>query len=443
MGKTYIVVGAGFRGFCDAMTLLQNPNNNVHIIESAPFFGGIAYSRTVKGFAVDKGVHMFDSIPRELASTIDEIMDGHVAEIDFISASAFNGVVTEGFSLPDLSSLDEGVKSKIATELIELAAKYESQKTPKNLLDLLHNRYGKTAGNVFADIFNNVYSVKAQDVQPDAISKTSLGRLKFLDDQEMMVLKAHPWLDTVLAARRKAQKKIDDYVTLYPNNGDAMKGWCERAALWLQKKGAKIHLGEKILNIHDDGGAVTLTTDKNKIEADRVIWSNDNIFGLSQALGFTFDTKNYVSGTPMIFATFITKAEDIKNFTYLQNFDPEGITYRTAAAGIFSNQVTDDGLSFITCECPTQIASEFWNNFESQYENIWQECKDLGVVAKNAQLVDHEVIRIPSTFKIGKIGYKEKVDEFIEILRNKSPNTILRDVTPFFRREIYLDTLEI
>ena len=66
MAKNYIIVGSGFRGFCDALELSKNPKNNVHIIESSKYFGGITNSIFTKGFFVDKGVHHFDSIPQRV-----------------------------------------------------------------------------------------------------------------------------------------------------------------------------------------------------------------------------------------------------------------------------------------------------------------------------------------------------------------------------------------
>ena len=86
---------------------MDNPDLDIQIVDSAPFFGGVMYSLDIEGFAVDKGVHIFDSIPVSLAETVTEIMDGQVHEIDFVSASAFNNKVTEQFLLPDLNSLDD------------------------------------------------------------------------------------------------------------------------------------------------------------------------------------------------------------------------------------------------------------------------------------------------------------------------------------------------
>lgn len=444
MPKTYLVVGAGFRGFCDAMQLLD-AGHKVIILDSAPFFGGISYSGTVKGFAVDKGVHMFDSVQPELADIVGEIMDGKVRTIDFVSVSAFNGKLTDGFSLPDLNSLDDtATKEKITQELLALSKTGGAKRTAKTLAEFLEDRYGKTAGSIFCTIFKNVYSVDASKAQPDAISKTSLGRLKHLDDEKMLALKAQsPWLDSVLAARRKALGVVDNSVSVYPDTGEAMRGWCERAATWLEKKGATILLKENITAVEAGQGKVVVQTDKQRIEADKVIWTNDNAGALATAMGFEFETKDYVSGTPMVFATLITQAKHIKDFTYLQNFDPEGITYRTASAGIYSNQVKPDGTSFVTCECPTEIGSPRWENPDNYTQAIWEECKALNIVSKDALLADSQIIKIPSTFKVAKLGYDEKIAEFNAELAKRNKRIIFRNVKPFFRKEIFTDSFTI
>ena len=444
MKKTYVIAGAGFRGFCDAMELLKNPNNIVHIIDPAPFFGGIAYSREVKGFCVDKGVHVFDSIPVPLSDIVNEIMDGQTRKIDFVSASAFNNTVTDGYSLPDLSSLDDETKCKIKADLKALAATDSKEDDAKNLSELFYAKFGPTAGQIFSNIFETVYSIHPKKIDKTGLSVTSLHRLKFLEDDEMNALKqSSPFLDNVLAARRKSMGKIDDLVSIYPDTGEAMKGWCDRAANWLKAKGAIISLGENIESIKDTQSGVTVKTNKQTIDATQIIWANDNIAPLSKALGFEFDTKSYQHGTPMIFATFITNADKIRDFTYLQNFDPNGLTYRSAAAGLFSNQIKEDGRSFITCECPSIIGSDAWDNPEGQVEAIWDECRTLGVVAEDAQMLDHEVITIPATFKPPKIGYKERIQEFHEQLPKYSERVLLRKTMPFFRREIYFDSMNL
>lgn len=443
MGQTFIVAGSGFRGFCDALALSEIPGAEVHMLEAAPFWGGLSYSLEIDGFYVDKGVHMFDSIPSSLADIVNEIMDGQTKSIEFVSASAFNNTVTDGYSLPDLSSLDEGTKARIKNELLELAKKNHDNEQFDNLSELFLGHFGQTAGEIFQRIFKKVYSIDSKFIEPSGLSVTSLHRLKFLSDAEMLELKKDPWLDTVLAARRKNMGKIDDLVSVYPSNGQAMRGWCDRAVEWLKKKGVKISTGEKIEAVKDTGRGIEVTTSKGKIKADYLVWSNDNLTALADAVGIKTDIMSYHYGTPMIFVTMMTQADKIKDFTYVQNFDPDGMTYRTAAAGLYSNQIREDGTSFITSECPAVIGSEGWEDPDGTVPAVWEECKKLGVVADNAEMKAFKAIRIPATFKPAKIGYSEQLEKLLNELPKKSNRVILRDPTIFFRRSVYLDSLRL
>lgn len=443
MKKRVLIVGSGFRGFCDALHLLDNPDLEIHILDSAPFFGGVMHSLNIQGFAVDKGVHIFDSIPVSLADVVTEIMDGKVHEIDFVSASAFNNKVTPGFSLPDLASLDDmDIKEQIRRELLQLAQNL-SPDAPKTLGELFAQRYGETAGSIFASIFKKVYGITAEEVEPTAIAQTSMGRLKFLDDPEMLNLKKDPFLDTVLAARRKAVGKVDDLVSIYPSGGDAMKGWCDRAVKWLEQRGVKVTLGSKILKITETDDDVIVHTDGGAFEVDTVIWSNDSMRTLGTAVDILGDVDDKQYGTPMLFATLLTQADKICDFTYLQNFDPDQLTYRSAASGRFSHQIRDDGVSFVTCECPAEVAGVHWNNPESLAAEVWSEIKELGVVDADATLVGADVKRIPVSFKLAKIGYNNAFKKFHSEVSERHKKVVLRDVTPFFRRDIYLDSAHL
>ena len=283
--------------------------------------------------------------------------------------------------MPDLNSLDdESAKQQIKSELLEMSENLPADVSPENLHQLFETRYGRTAAQIYSAVFKKVYDIDSVAVEPNAIAQTSLGRLKFLDDDQMLELKrSSDWLESVLAARRVAVGKVDDFVSIYPSDGTAMKGWCDRAAKWLEAKGVQICLAEKIDKIEETAQGITLTTSKQRIEADMVIWSNDNVEALGNALGIDASQVNeHQYGTPMLFMTMMTKAKHIKDFTYLQNFEPNALTYRTASAGIYSNQIKD-GVSFVTSECPVSIDSEQWNHAEDLLPLVWDEIKMLKV----------------------------------------------------------------
>ncbi|MCB0335703.1 MAG: NAD(P)-binding protein, partial [Bdellovibrionales bacterium] len=442
MSKSYIIAGAGFRGFCDALALI-NQGHTVHMVDPAPFLGGLMYSQEFDGFQIDNGVHMFDSIPQDLADIVNEIMEGQTRTIDFVSQSAFNGKVTDGYSLPDLSSLDEEVRQRIESELLALAKAERPDTPPASLGDLFCRNYGETGGVIFCDIFKSVYGIDAHEIEHTAISQTSMGRMKFLDDEAMMKLKQDPWLDTILAARRKVIGKVDDYVSIYPTTGEGMRGWCDRAKAWLEQKGVNLHLGEKILSMEDTEKGVRITTSKQTLEADKLIWSNDNLSALCSILNVQDKTADLVHRTALVFITFVTAADKIKDFTYLQNFDPQDFTYRTAAAGIYSGQTKEDGTSFITCECPTVVGTDFWDTAEDKINEIWDEVRELGIVEQSAELVNANVRKIPVTFKLPRVGYSEVVAAMETEITQTCQNLVLRSAVPFYRREIYLDSLNL
>ena len=87
-------------------------------------------------------------------------------------------------------------------------------------------------------------------------------------------------------------------------------------------------------------------------------------------------------GTPMLFGVFVVNKNEIK-ITYMQNFSTEGITYRSSAAGIYSNQVDIEGNSFITVRVPG-IERSSKRFFEEEYsQNIWKEVKKLKIVSES------------------------------------------------------------
>ena len=441
---SYIVAGSGFRAFCDALFLSSQKNSRVIMLDSSTKIGNVMYSRDVNGFAVDNGVHMFDSIPQSLADVVVEIMEGNVIDIDFVSESSFNNKITEGFSLPDLHALDENMKQSIKEELLEKKDSNLDNSSFKNVQDFFINRYGITAGKIFMEIFRKLYGVDPDKIDPSAVSQTSLARLKFLDDDEMIDLKNQSsFLDSVLAARRKSQGKIDDFVSIYPSTNEGMRGWCVRATKWLEKRGVELRLGEEILSISNAQDGLKVETNKGEIYSDKLIWSSDNFELLSKSINIPTDIDSFRHKVSMIFITLITQSKYIKDFTYLQNFNLNGYCQRFASAGLYSNQIKDDGTSFITCECPVTIGSELWNNSDNLHEEVWKEAKNLGVVSSEAKLEDYDTIKVPTTIKMPMIGFFENLYNFADRISEEFPNIIFRKNIPFFRREIYLESLNL
>lgn len=442
MTKSFAVMGSGFRAFCNCMHLSQRGAKKIYMIDPAKNFGGVMNSRKVGDFYVDNGVHMFDSVPVELGHVINEIMQNNVLDIDFVSESAFGGEITEGFSLPDLNSLSHQQKNIIKSELLDFKDDEIDESQLFSVSDYFLTRYGCTAGQIFKSIFKRLYGIDAENIHKSAISSTSLARLKFLDDTEMLELKSmSPRLDATLAARRKAQGKLDDFVSIYPKSTLGMRGWCQKAKTWLESKNnVKFLLENNLKNIEFREDKVLLKLSNDEISVDQIIWANDNYSKLSEILNLSTLPDKFFHHVPMVFVTLITDREHIKNFTYLQNFNSDGVCNRFAASGIYSDQVSGEGLSFITAECPTTVGGYNWENYESLHEKVWTEAKSLNVINKNAELKGFDTVRVPKTVKMKKLGFDEAYEIFKQELQDISKNIVIPKNVPFFRREIFLQS---
>jgi len=445
MTKSYAVIGSGFRAFCNCLHLSENKDAKVYMIAPAKNFGGVMNSRKVGEFYVDNGVHMFDSIPSALGEIISDIMQNKILDIDFVSESSFGGKITEGFSLPDLSALPDEQINIIRSELISVKDTKINASEIVSVHDYFLTLYGVTAGKIFIDIFKRLYNVDPKLIHKDAISTTSLARLKFMDDASMLELKSmSSRLDNTLAARRKAQGKLDNFVSIYPKSPLGMRGWCENAKPWLEKqRNVEFLLQNNLEDIEVKGDKLLLKISSGELLVDHIIWANDDYSKLAEIFDLTSSPDNYFHHVPMVFVTLVTAKKFIKNFTYIQNFNHDGICNRFAASGIYSDQVTTKGLSFITAECPTSIGGDTWESHETLHNQVWEEAKSLGVVAQNAKLEGFDTIRVPKTVKMKMIKFDEKYATFRKELREKSKGVIVSEKVPFFRREIFLQSKDM
>ncbi|WP_086932521.1 NAD(P)-binding protein [Agarilytica rhodophyticola] len=434
-GKSCVVVGGGFKGMMAAF-LLRQKGMSVSLVEKAPFLGGIMYSSEWDGFYTDNGVHLFDSIPKHLAAIVEDVMDGDVLAIDFSYASVYNDVTTPGLAIPDLVNVPSEVQNKILFEVIE-CLNHEPSLKPVSAAQKMTEMYGITAAKLMSDSMRHIYGISAHDVEADALRQTAYHRLKFLPDDMALELKKHPVLDRRLAARRAKVGKVDDFVSMYPGRR-GMRGFCEAMYERLCAMGVKCVLGRGVnhLQIENERRTKIILDDGCHLQADRVFWGNDYNF-LAKAWKGDGRLDDKVHATPMVVFYFKVKENKVNNYTYFHQFTPDRYVFRSAAAGLYSNQVDSDGNSFISVECPATIGSDFWQNPENFQLYVWQECMNMGLLKSDAKIIDTPKIKkAPVTHKYPKKGYFSLCEELEESVAKTKNILILPRKEAFTRREV-------
>ena len=146
----------------------------------------------------------------------------------------------------------------------------------------------------------------------------------------------------ITVARRSTIGKVDDYVSFYPSDGNAMGGFCDKAYQYLKDRGVQINLEAniKIINSND---SLQIQNENSKKEFDHIIWAADRIDPLLQSLNIKESIDSNIHHTPMIFAIIKNERESIEDFTYMQNFSKGSLTFRSSATGVYSNQINSKG----------------------------------------------------------------------------------------------------
>lgn len=433
----YLVVGSGIRGICDCIAILREDSDaKVCLIDAATKFGGAVSGLAVEDFAVDPGVHLFDSIPRDFAQFLDNILPGGMSQIEVKSASTFNRSKTDGFSLPDLSTLPVDMRVIIQDELLSRNASVPDFED--NLRGLFLEKFGASVSDIYSGIYKHIFSITSSEVSREAIHSTSLHRLKYDSDEEMMRLKmSSDRLDSVLAARRSVRDtSAEDSVTVYPSDGRGMAGLNQDIQAWLCDAGVDIKLGVSISSVekNNSSSSSVVLSDGEIFTADRIIWSANNFDFVSHLCG-EGDTSisDFMHYAPMVLAVLVGEERGFSDYTYMQNFDVGRVTYRSASAGRYSNQVRD-GRTFVTCECPTSIGSEYWLNHNLLREHLIRDLAETGFMQADHE-VDAYFFNAPKTFFAPKVGF----GKHFERLSLKAWNDFgifVKDPRVFFRREM-------
>jgi hypothetical protein len=139
----------------------------------------------------------------------------------------------------------------------------------------------------------------------------------------------------------------------------------------------------------------------------------------------------------MVFAIFGIRKEDVLFNPYVQLFDPNDIVARVGAAGLFGNQITDKGATFITCECPAAVNGSFWINAEANIEKIWGCLVKYSLVSSHARPSWSKIVRVPKTINFEKVGSCKQTVKLSDMIFDQYDSIYFRPNPPNFRRDIF------
>ena len=362
MSVDVIIAGGGFRGIVSAY-ILQKRGLNVTLVERAPFLGAVLwpFEWEEHGLILDKGCHLFGSGDQVNDDIMLDILDGNFASHDMRVASVYNGTKSVDTVVPDLTSLPDDDVAKILSEIIEVAARNPDVDSAENLQAVFQERFGPTAAAHLDRMCEKIATTSPVNLAPAAISTTLGLRIRITDDDIANLLKQLGPLDDRIAATNvndpykyleSSNPKIP-HRHFYPKEGGT--GALPRAAhAYLENAGCEICLSAAIEEFSADNRGVSVKIGGVERHFDHMVWALDTGLLSQIALGEDL-ASDKVHKTPMGLYYFLTPKEEIGDLSFIQNYDPDYLTFRLSSAGVYSNQTTADGNSYICSEVITKM----------------------------------------------------------------------------------------
>lgn len=418
-----LVVGGGFRGILTAL-LRARRGESVTLVEGARALGGVLQSIPWNGFQLDLGCHLFDNSADEETDLILEILGDRHHPVSVTYASRFLGVTHAGLAVPCLASVDAATARTMLHEVVSGVGR--ENRAPESLHERIEQRHGATAAALLAPAIAKVYRQDPRELAPECLELGTFTRIAQFDEPLTRTLKRLPELDAALARRSDHDPMLfhrdrsrRNWRHFYPSGG-GMGVFCERAAKLLELEGVRVVLGQEVRAVGREPGRIRVQCAPRgadtamTLEARRAVWCS-GIEKLASLLGNGAELESRVLGVPMVVYSFAIPAASAGRWTYTQDFDADTPAFRMSVPGNYGRGNCPDGLSYLSCEVPTDVGSAIWNDPAAGAETVFQQARDAGLTDAHAPSAMH-TLRTPSSYRLLRRGYAEAARRFLDTL---------------------------
>ena len=439
----YGIIGGGIAGLIAAYALKeQHPT----LFERGKNFGGIIQSMPWQNMRVDFGCHIIDNTHPDVTKLMLSLSNNSLQAVNIEYHSYFLGKISPTLN-PDLTNCSLEIQEKILSETLEIVKSNKNQNN-KNLQDYLDNRWGKIAGQYLKKIVYKITKNHANCLDACNISYLPLERIRIMGDKFIKPLKEqNPLIDARLAIympqnsteNLEIRENILNYKWLYPKiNG--IGNFTTNAIKVLQANHINLQNQTNIEKITCHDQSIELQYGNHKAHFKNIYWCN-MLSDLERLLLQKDRLKSLEDSCGMLLVYFKLPKQAINPLSCLQNYDHDFLLYRYAAAGIYSNQIDDEGNSYICLEV-TMLKKDYQGaNIDALKAQLWEECQKLNLVHSKAPIASHHIYA-PNAIKLYRTGHAKQAYEVAEEITESSQGRI-KFLTShlFLRTQIALDIL--
>jgi hypothetical protein len=412
-----IVVGGGFAGIYSAWKLVRG-GRKVALLESTDNIGGNLKSITWKNFSVDNGTHNLDMrSPAGQEFYADILGDQLQIFEDQQWACTVDKEWTYGFETPDFS-FDTKLSHDIMEDMRKLKEGNVSDDVSLSYAEAYKKKYGEKLYSLIKGMIK-----KYTDSSPDEFAIESqkfmgmFSRVRLGSDGEMIALKeaSEFWNERLGVTLNCGDKRFiglnSNKKFGYPRSGGLMT-LCNCAMNRLSAYGVDVITNCEVREIKKSADGLIVSTSNREYYGRNVFWTlADSV--LCKILKFDIDLNQYAIPVGNCFVAFETDVSNILGPDYLHDWSNKRQTFRYNKQGVYSNQITADGTTFVVAEMPTHPSRIKDKISTINNSEIWAEMRNIGFVKSEATYVDYKIWGHPFVFAAPKVGWKGPYDAYI------------------------------
>lgn len=421
------VIGGGFNGIYAAWRLAQE-GEDVVLFEASMMLGGGLQSLDYRGFSVDVGAQVLDFRVARHEEFFRDVMGDNVRVLDDFSAgSSTTGSIVRGIEFPDFSD-ERDFSATALSQLRERLSGPTSSPTDDTLTftELIRERFADALGERIVAIAEKLAGGSVEQLGPDAAqSFPMLSRVKLGSNAEMAELKfSDPRLDERLAVTsdfgdprflgRNTNPRFG-----YPIRGGLSSLWTA-AQRRLAELGVRIEFGSSIVSIACDARGVALGLANGRTATfAAVAWTlSDKLLSLATGLGGLDASVPAPTEVDLDLYMFEVPAAEVIGPDYVNDFNLSHRASRYSSGGICSNQVRDDGVTFVTAEVNSREMFSYPKSLSAAQE-VWEQLVSGGYLRGGSEPLHADVHRFSRAFVLGPVGkhqeaLKASLDEALD-----------------------------
>lgn len=406
------VIGGGFNGIYAAWRLAKE-GADVVLLEAATRLGGSLQSLDYRGFSVDIGAQVLDFRVPGHEGFFRDVMGDEVRALDeFAPGSSTTGSITRGIEFPDFS--DDRDFSATAISQIRRRVSQSSGNlaaAAPTFPEVITERFGELLGERMVAIAEKLAGGSIEHLGSHAARNFPvLSRVKLGSDPEMVELKlSDSRLDDRLAVTRECGVPLFLGRNTNPRFGYPISGGL--SSLWaaarrrLAELGVRIEFSSSIARISSGGRGVTVELSDGRIGTyDAIAWTlADRLLAFATGLNNLSASIPAPTGVDLDLYMFELRAGEIAGPDYVNDFNMSHLASRYSSGGICSNQVRNDGTTFVTAE--VYCRNEFvYSEALRAAKDVWSSLISTGYLRQGSELLHADVHRFSRAYVLGPVG---------------------------------------